>query len=186
MAIFSPNRSEYCSVSLLFSFSLLREGPLYLFLVALGLCCCAYARAFSGCGKQWVLPSWGVQASHCCGFSCGRAQPLERELSINKLWHTGLVALRHVESSWTRDQTCVPSIARQTLNHSTTRAVRVAAFLRTPQLFHFDPEPEINWLFQQTRQTGTSVLSCISYLEPCGWRPEQVCPREPITSLDLD
>ena len=40
-----------------------------------------------------------------------------------QLWHTGLVSLRHVGSSWTRDQTCVPCIGRGILNHWTTREV---------------------------------------------------------------
>ena len=40
-----------------------------------------------------------------------------------ELWYTGLVALWHAESSWTRDQTRVPCIGRQILNHWTTRQV---------------------------------------------------------------
>ena len=39
------------------------------------------------------------------------------------LWHTGPVALRHVESSWTRDQTHVPCIGRRTPIHYATREV---------------------------------------------------------------
>ena len=35
----------------------------------------------------------------------------------------GLVALQHVGSSWIRDQTCVPYIARQILSLWTTREV---------------------------------------------------------------
>ena len=38
-----------------------------------------------------------------------------------QLWHTGLVALRHVGSSLTRDRTHFPWIGRQILNHWTTR-----------------------------------------------------------------
>ena len=34
----------------------------------------------------------------------------------------GLVAPRHVGSSWTRDQTCIPRTARWILNHGTTRS----------------------------------------------------------------
>ena len=34
-----------------------------------------------------------------------------------KLWLTGFVAPQHVESSWSRDQTHVPCIGRQILNH---------------------------------------------------------------------
>ena len=41
---------------------------IYLFiLAALGLCCCAWA--FSSCGKQGLISSQGVWASHCGGFS---------------------------------------------------------------------------------------------------------------------
>ena len=38
-----------------------------------------------------------------------------------QLWHTGLVAPRHVRSSRTRDRTCVPCIARQILYHLSHR-----------------------------------------------------------------
>ena len=38
----------------------------YLFLVALGLGCCA--QAFSSCGEQGLLSSCGAWASHCGGF----------------------------------------------------------------------------------------------------------------------
>ena len=38
-----------------------------------------------------------------------------------QLWPTGLAAPRHVEISWTRDQTCVPCIDRWILNHWATR-----------------------------------------------------------------
>ena len=37
------------------------------------------------------------------------------------LWRMGLVAPRHVGSSWTRDQTRVPCIGRRILNHCATR-----------------------------------------------------------------
>ena len=38
----------------------------------------------------------------------------------------GLVALRHVESSRTRDRTCVPCTGKRILNHWTTREVLVS------------------------------------------------------------
>ena len=41
------------------------------------------------------------------------------------LWHTGLVALRHVESSWTRDQTRVPCVGRRIPIQRTTKAVPI-------------------------------------------------------------
>ena len=117
-----------------------------LFLAALGLRCCA--RAFSSCGKQGLLfvavrglliavaslvVEHGLQA---CGLqqlwrvdfsSCGVwAQQLwlvGSRARAQQLWHTGLVALWLVGSSWTRDRTCVPCIGRQIFNHCTTRQV---------------------------------------------------------------
>ena len=41
------------------------------------------------------------------------------------MWCTGLVALRHVGSSWTRDRTRVPCIGRQILNQCATREAPV-------------------------------------------------------------
>ena len=77
-----------------------------LFLAALGLPCCV--QAFSSCGKQglffivvhellirWFLLLWST-GSRCMGFiSCG--------MWAQELWHMGLVAPRHVESSQIRD-----------------------------------------------------------------------------------
>ena len=40
-----------------------------------------------------------------------------------QLWLAGLVALQHVGSSRTRDQTRVPCIGRRILNHCATREV---------------------------------------------------------------
>ena len=55
-----------------------------------------------------LVPSTG---SRVCGFSsCWR--------------HTGLAAPRHVDSSQTRDQTCVPCMSRRILNHGTTLGPR--------------------------------------------------------------
>ena len=42
---------------------------IYLFLATLGLC-----PTFSSCGKQGLLPSCGVRASHHSGFACFGAQ----------------------------------------------------------------------------------------------------------------
>ena len=57
----------------------------------------------------------GVQASLCGGLS-----PLQS---------MGLIAVRHVESSQTRDRICVPCIGRLLLNHWTTREVLVWVFV---------------------------------------------------------
>ena len=45
----------------------------------LGLCCCT--KAFSSRGEP-VLLFIVVQASHCAGFSCCRAQALDAQASI--------------------------------------------------------------------------------------------------------
>ena len=73
------------------------QGLCWVFMAACGL--------FSNCG-MW--------ASYCCCFSCCRVR-------AQSLWHTGLVAPRHVGSSQTRDWTGVPCVARWILNHQTTR-----------------------------------------------------------------
>ena len=42
-------------------------------------------------------------------------------VQAQQLWHVGLVAPRHVGSSWTRARTRVPCIGRRILNHCATR-----------------------------------------------------------------
>ena len=70
---------------------------------------------------QWVGAALhcGGQASHRGGFSCCGAQALGCWASV-AVAH-GLVAPRHVGSSWIRDRTCALCIGRQMLNHWTTR-----------------------------------------------------------------
>ena len=95
-----------------------------LFLAALGLCRCT--RTFSSCGERERLSSWGGQTSHSWGFSfCGTRLGY---LGTVDSEHMGLVAPRHVESSQTRDWTCVPWIGRWILNYWTTREVQTMAF----------------------------------------------------------
>ena len=55
---------------------LLKKFIFNLFMAVLGLRCCV--KAFSNCGEQGLLSSCGAPASHCGGFSCCRAQALER------------------------------------------------------------------------------------------------------------
>ena len=57
--------------------------------------------AFSSCGKQRLVSSYDVWASHHGGFLCCGAWALGCRLQW--LWSMGLVALWHVESSWTWD-----------------------------------------------------------------------------------
>ena len=61
-----------------------------------------------------VTLSRGVQASHCGGFSCCRAQALGTH-RLQWLWHVGSIvivrrkaALRHMGSSWSRARTLLP------------------------------------------------------------------------------
>ena len=76
-----------------------------------------------------VVASGGCSSLRCTGFSCWRAQALGMQASeavgsrawAQQLWLTGLVALRQVESSQTRDRTCVPCIGRWILIHCTTQ-----------------------------------------------------------------
>ncbi|XP_067567724.1 regulator of G-protein signaling 22 isoform X2 [Pseudorca crassidens] len=55
-------------------------------------------------------------------------------------WLTGLAAPRHVESSRTGAQTCVPSIGRRTLNHCTTRVAPLIVVLLCISLIVSDVE----------------------------------------------
>ena len=81
---------------------------------------------------QWSVGAslhCSVRASHCGGFFCCRVQALAHtgfttcHTQPKYLWHTGLVAPKHVEPSRIRDQTCVPWIGRWILIHCTTREV---------------------------------------------------------------
>ena len=68
----------------------------------------------TGCGARTSLVA-------ACGLSSCGSWALGRRGSV--VWLTGLVAPWHVGSSWTRDQTCVFLIGKQTLNHWTTREI---------------------------------------------------------------
>jgi len=94
------------------------RGQFLFFLAALDLHCCS--QAFSSCGKWGLLSRCGTRVSHCSGFSCCRIQV---QGHVGSVWNTGLVALRHMGSSRSRDQTCVPCIGRWIVNHWTTKEV---------------------------------------------------------------
>ena len=94
-------------------------------------------RAFASRGKWGRLSSCGAWASSCGDFSCCGAQALEPRLQSS--WHMGLVALQHVESSWTRDRTRVLCIARQIPIHYTTR--EVASMVLSPLNRFHDSAP---------------------------------------------
>ena len=97
------------------------------FLAAVSLHCSS--QAFSSCSEQGLLSRYGAWASHHGGSSGCRPQALGYESFhscstwAQQLWQAGSVALQHVGSSWTRDQTHVPCIDRWILNHWTTKNV---------------------------------------------------------------
>ena len=79
-----------------------------------------YVRAFSSCGK------WGLFQLRCAGFSL-QWLLLQSRISgawAQYLWLMCLVALQHVQSSWSRDQTCVAFTGSWILNHWTTKEVK--------------------------------------------------------------
>ena len=75
----------------------------------------------------WTFSSCDVWASHCHGFSCCGARALDACIQSvhGLLWHMGLVALRHVESSGPRIELVSPVLADR-LYHWTTREVPVS------------------------------------------------------------
>ena len=103
----------------------------------LGLHCCAGFSLAVATGV--TLSGCSARASHCCGFSCCRAQAVghvafnscsmwahDMRLSVStapaqELRHTGLVAVWCVGSSQTWDRTHVSCIGRQILYHWASR-----------------------------------------------------------------
>ena len=85
-----------------------------------GLCC---VRAFSGCSKQGLLFVAVHRLLIAVASLVAEHRLWVRELQ--QLWHTGLVALWHVESSWIRDRTHVPCTGRWILIHCATREVHL-------------------------------------------------------------
>jgi len=71
------------------------------------------------CGLSLIAVNGGYSLAVVCRFLLLWCMALE--YTIQELWHTGLVALQHVESSWTRDWTHVLYIGWQIPVHGTTR-----------------------------------------------------------------
>ena len=128
-ALLMPVSDLHCGLRLFFFFC--NFIYLYLFLAILSLCCCT--QVFPGSGKQGLLSSCGEWASHRRGFFCCWAWAPGTWAQL--LWHMGLVAGWHMESSWTRGRTRVPCIGRQVLNHWTTWEVQGCYSLLLPFLF---------------------------------------------------
>ena len=94
-----------CSIIYIYIYRLHR-----VFVAAHGLSLVAASGGYSSCmgfSLQWLI-LWILDS---------------RAFGLQQLWCMGLVTSQHVESSWTRDQTCVPCIGRWILNHLTTRKV---------------------------------------------------------------
>ena len=123
----------------------------WVFIVVCGISLVAASGGYSslwctGFSLRWLLLLQSTGSRHVGFSSCGAwAQQLwllgSRGQAL-QLWHTGLVAPRHVGSSWTRAQTCVPCIGRQILNHRATREVRIYMFCKlrnyTNTKHHYD------------------------------------------------
>ena len=97
----------------------------YLFLTVLHLRCCS--------GFFLVVVNWGCSSLQCTGFSLQWLLLLPSTGSkahrLQYLWRTGLVALQHVGSSWTRDRTCDSCIDRWILYHWAVREAPLPVFL---------------------------------------------------------
>ena len=93
-------------------------------LAALGLHCCM--QAFSSWGERVLLFIAVLRL-----LLTVASLALEHRLRVQELQYlgpVGLVALLHVESSQTRDRTCIPCISRRILYHWTTREVQRVVF----------------------------------------------------------
>ena len=110
----------------------------WVFVVVCGLSLVAVSGAYPslrcvGFSLRWLLLLWSTGSRHVGFSSCGmRAQQLwliGSRAQAQQLWHTGLVAVRHVGSSRTRARTRVPCLGRRILNHCAAREVPVHVLL---------------------------------------------------------
>ena len=100
---------------------------IYLFFMAV-LCLCCCMRACFSCSDQGLLSSCGVWPAPSWWWL------LVAEHELYRVWaqwlrHMGLAALRHVESSWTRDRTCVSRV----LNRCTS-GKSISVFFSIPEM----------------------------------------------------
>ena len=104
----------------------------YLFLVLLDLRGCRWAFSIIATrGDYSRVAVHGlliVVASLLHSTGCTHVSFCSCSTQAQQLWLLGLVALRPVESSWTRDSTCVPCSDRWILIHCTTREVQQSSF----------------------------------------------------------
>ena len=95
-----------------FFFKFLKINLSYYFYLWLLLC-----PGFSSYCEQGLLSSFSVQASHCGLWWLLLLGSTGSRVQAQQLWHTGLVAPRHVGSSQTRNQTLHWQADSQPLNH---------------------------------------------------------------------
>ena len=113
-----------CFLFFVFFFFFFDNSFIYLLLAGLGLH--HFPWTFSRCSRQGLLSRCGVEASHMVASNCGtralgHAGCSSCSPQARSLQHMGLVTLRHVGSSQTRDRTHVPCNGRPILNHWATR-----------------------------------------------------------------
>ena len=113
------------------SLSLFEKVLFYLFLLCWVLVACGLLSSCSKCGQ---LSGCRARSSYYSGFSYCGAWILGWEgfsschTWAQSLWPTGLIAPRHVGSSWNRDRTRVSYTGRQILYHWDTRGAPVSFF----------------------------------------------------------
>ena len=140
-------KSFMCIVSSLPCWALV----LWFCLTALGLGCCVQA-----------LPSCGLWASHCAGFSrCGA-----QALGLGGFSSRGLVAPGHVEPSQTRDWTCVPYIVRRILDHWAARKSSLSTY---DESFLY-----LSYMWGSWSRTSLRTRSCLPSSVLSGLKPIHV------------
>ena len=79
---------------------------------------------------------------------------------LQKLWCRGLVTLWHVESSQTREQTCVPCIGRQILN--------LLDHLRSPLSYLSNDHKIFISFINHAREPENQLSNCSAQASHCG------------------
>ena len=148
-----PLRSSICILrEITFFFKNLKKF-IYLFLATLSLSC-------------WVGCLHLQQVGATLGFSCCRAQALGMHAQF---WSTGLAALQHVGSSWTRDQCPLhwqaDSLALEASLISTREVLGISLNPLGHQLFHL--QKEVTWL--QGSYVRNFSITCLSDCKRIPW-----------------
>ena len=77
------------------------------------------------------------------------------------LWPTGLSAPRHVESSRSRDQACVPHMGKQIPNHCTTKETLLQAYFPLNLfIFNLRTITILRWLLPHISMDQPSLYLC--------------------------